>query len=148
MEKNENIEMITGDPKKAINKLSLPIIASMFLIFANSIIDSIWVAGLGAEPLAALGYTTPLFMIIVGFGNGLGAGGNSVISRFIGAENKSSANNAAIHNLILSLICYYNGTDARTYGSKQRNKLCYGLWIHHIFMYIRSFNASNCRRGI
>ena len=104
MEKNENIEMITGDPKKAINKLSLPIIASMFLIFANSIIDSIWVAGLGAEPLAALGYTTPLFMIIVGFGNGLGAGGNSVISRFIGAEDKSSANNAAIHNLILSAI--------------------------------------------
>ena len=76
----------------------------MFLIFANSIIDSIWVAGLGAEPLAALGYTTPLFMIIVGFGNGLGAGGNSVISRFIGAEDKSSANNAAIHNLILSAI--------------------------------------------
>ena len=104
MEKNENIEMITGDPKKAINKLSFPIIASMFLIFANSIIDSIWVAGLGAGPLAALGYTTPLFMIIVGFGNGLGAGGNSVISRFIGAEDKSSANNAAIHNLILSVI--------------------------------------------
>ena len=104
MEKNENIEMITGDPKKAINKLSLPIIASMFLIFANNIIDSIWVAGLGAEPLAALGYITPLFMIIVGFGNGLGAGGNSLISRYIGAEDRASANNAAIHNLILSII--------------------------------------------
>ena len=104
MEKNENIEMITGDPKKAINKLSIPIIASMFLIFANNIIDSIWVAGLGPEPLAALGYITPLFMILVGFGNGLGAGGNSLISRYIGAEDTASANNAAIHNLILSLI--------------------------------------------
>ena len=104
MEKNENIEMITGDPKKAINKLALPIIGSMFLIFANNIIDSIWVAGLGAEPLAALGYITPLFMILVGFGNGLGAGGNSLISRYIGAEDKTSANNAAIHNLILSFI--------------------------------------------
>lgn len=104
MEKNSNIEMITGDPKKAINKLSIPIIASMFLIFANNIIDSIWVAGLGAEPLAALGYITPLFMILVGFGNGLGAGGNSLISRYIGAEDKASANNAAIHNLILSII--------------------------------------------
>jgi len=104
MNKNSNIEMITGDPKKAINKLSFPIIASMFLIFANNIIDSIWVAGLGAEPLAALGYITPLFLIIVGFGNGLGAGGNSLISRYIGAENKQSANNAAIHNLILSII--------------------------------------------
>ena len=104
MEKNSNIEMITGDPKKAINKLAFPIIASMFLIFANSIIDSIWVAGLGAEPLAALGYITPLFMILVGFGNGLGAGGNSLISRCIGAGDKASANNAAIHNLILSFI--------------------------------------------
>ena len=104
MEKNSNIEMITGDPKKAINKLSLPIIASMFLIFANNIIDSIWVAGLGPEPLAALGYITPLFMILVGFGNGIGAGGNSLISRYIGAEDKVSANNAAIHNLILSVI--------------------------------------------
>ena len=104
MEKNENVEMITGDPKKAINKLSVPIIASMFLIFANNIIDSIWVAGLGPEPLAALGYVTPLFMIMVGFGNGLGAGGNSLISRYIGAENKKSANNAAIHNLILSAV--------------------------------------------
>ena len=104
MEKNSNIEMITGDPKKAINKLSIPIIASMFLIFANNIIDSIWVAGLGAEPLAALGYITPLFMILVGFGNGIGAGGNSLISRYIGAEVRVSANNAAIHNLILSVI--------------------------------------------
>ena len=85
MEKNSNIE-------------------SMFLIFANNIIDSIWVAGLGPEPLAALGYITPLFMILVGFGNGIGAGGNSLISRYIGAEDKVSANNAAIHNLILSVI--------------------------------------------
>ncbi len=104
MEKNSNIEMITGDPKKAINKLSIPIIASMFLIFANNIIDSIWVAGLGPEPLAALGYITPLFMVLVGFGNGIGAGGNSLISRYIGAEDRVSANNAAIHNLILSII--------------------------------------------
>ena len=104
MEKNSNIEMITGDPKKAINKLALPIIASMLLIMVNNIIDSIWVAGLGAEPLAALGYVTPLFMILIGIGNGIGAGGNSLISRYIGAENHKSANNAAIHNFILGVI--------------------------------------------
>ena len=104
MEKNSNIEMITGDPKKAINKLALPIIASMLLIMANNIIHSIWVAGLGAEPLAALGYVTPLFMILIGIGNGIGAGGNSLISRYIGAENHKSANNAAIHNFILGVI--------------------------------------------
>ena len=31
-EKNKNIEMITGDPKRAIRKLSLPMMLSMLLI--------------------------------------------------------------------------------------------------------------------
>ncbi|RAP52427.1 MAG: MATE family efflux transporter [Methanosphaera sp. rholeuAM270] len=101
---NTNIEMITGDPKRAINKLSWPIIASMILIFINNIIDSIWVAGLGPEPLAALGYITPLFMVLVGFGNGIGAGANSLISRYIGAKKKEEANNAALHSTILSIL--------------------------------------------
>lgn len=104
MEKNSNIELVTGDPKKAINKLAWPLIASMFLIFLNNIIDSIWVAGLGADPLAAIGYVTPLFMVLVGFGNGIGAGANSLISRYIGAENRKGANNAAIHSSILSIF--------------------------------------------
>ena len=104
MEMNENVEMITGDPKKAINKLAWPMITSMFLIFLNNIVDSIWVAGLGPAPLAALGYVTPLFMVLVGFGNGIGAGATSLISRYIGAEKRDEANNAAIHSAILSVI--------------------------------------------
>ncbi len=104
MEMNENVEMITGDPKKAINKLAWPMIASMFLIFLNNIVDSIWVAGLGPGPLAAIGYVTPLFMVLVGFGNGIGAGATSLISRYIGAEKRDEANNAAIHSAILSVI--------------------------------------------
>ena len=104
MEMNENVEMITGDPKKAINKLAWPLIASMLLIFLNNIIDSIWVAGLGPDPLAAIGYVTPLFMVLVGFGNGIGAGATSLISRYIGAEKRDDANNAAIHSAILSIV--------------------------------------------
>ena len=104
MEMNENVEMITGDPKKAINKLAWPLIASMFLIFLNNIIDSIWVAGLGPGSLAAIGYVTPLFMVLVGFGNGIGAGATSLISRYIGAEKRDDANNAAIHSAILSVV--------------------------------------------
>ena len=104
MEMNENVEMITGDPKKAINKLAWPLIASMRLIFLNNSIDSIWVAGLGPDPLAAIGYVTPLFMVLVGFGNGIGAGATSLISRYIGAEKRDDANNAAIHSAILSIV--------------------------------------------
>ena len=103
-EKSKNIEMITGDPKKAIIKLALPMMLSMLLIMLYNIADSIWVAGLGADALAAIGFITPLFMVLVGLGNGIGAGANSLIARYIGANNYKQANNAALHGIVLSII--------------------------------------------
>jgi len=102
--KSKNIEMITGDPKKAIIKLALPMMVSMLLIMMYNIADSIWVAGLGADALAAIGFITPLFMVLVGLGNGIGAGANSLIARNIGAGNRDGANNAGLHAIVLSII--------------------------------------------
>ena len=103
-EKSKNIEMITGDPKKAIVKLAIPMMVSMLLIMLYNIADSIWVAGLGADALAAVGFITPLFMVLVGLGNGIGAGANSLIARYIGADNYKQANNAGLHGILLSII--------------------------------------------
>ena len=83
MEINKNIESIIGDPKKAINRLAYPTILSMLLMYANNLIDSMWVSGLGSGPLAALGFMSPLYLVIIGFGVGIGAGANSLISRLI-----------------------------------------------------------------
>jgi len=80
MQKTEDIDLIVNHPKKAINKLALPIIISNLFIVLNNIIDGIWVAGLGSDPLAAVGFVTPLFLAFVGFANGLGAGANSLIA--------------------------------------------------------------------
>lgn len=102
--KNSNIELIKGDYKVAIKKLAWPMMVSMFLIMAYNLADSIWVAGLGADALAAIGFITPLFMILVGLGNGIGAGANSLIARYIGAENKAQADNTALHSLLLTII--------------------------------------------
>ena len=104
MQLNENIEAIIGDPKKAIKRLAYPTILSMLLMYANNLIDSMWVAGLGAEPLAALGFMSPLFLVIMGFGVGIGAGANSLISRYIGAERYDDSNNVAMHSIILGII--------------------------------------------
>ena len=101
---NNRVSMITGDPKKAIRTLSMPMILSMLLMMVYNLADSIWVAGLGPNSLAALGFVTPLFMMVIGLGNGLGAGANSLISRCIGAKNKKGSDNAAIHSIILTLL--------------------------------------------
>ncbi|MDO5826496.1 MAG: MATE family efflux transporter, partial [Methanosphaera sp.] len=70
----------------------------------NNIIDRIWVAGLGTDVLAAIGFVSPLFMIIVGIGSGLGAGSNSAISRFIGSKQKDNAQNSALHAILIVTI--------------------------------------------
>lgn len=104
MEENENIEILRGDPKKALLKLALPMVFALLLISFNNIIDRIWVAGLGTDVLAAIGFVSPLFMIIVGIGNGLGAGSNSAISRFIGSKQKDNAENSALHSVLIVAI--------------------------------------------
>jgi Na+-driven multidrug efflux pump len=86
MKKTEGVSIVTGDPKRAILKLSGPMIVAMLLMSIYNLIDAVWVAGLGGDALAAIGFATPVFMIIVGLGSGLGAGATSAISRCIGAK--------------------------------------------------------------
>jgi putative MATE family efflux protein len=100
----EGIALLTGDPKKAIIRLSGPMIAAMLLMSTYNIVNAIWVAGLGSDALAAVGFVTPLFMILIGLSNGLGAGAASLISRRIGAKDKTGADNAAVHALLFVLI--------------------------------------------
>lgn len=101
MQTNDNIETIVGNPRKAINTLAFPTIFSMLLMFLNNLIDSFWVSGINADALAALGFISPLYLVIIGLGSGVGAGANSLISRYVGAERFDNANNAVVHALIL-----------------------------------------------
>ncbi|MCK9579960.1 MAG: MATE family efflux transporter [Methanoregula sp.] len=98
------IALLMGDPKKAIIKLSGPMIAAMLLMSTYNIVNAIWVAGLGSDALAAVGFVTPLFMILIGLSNGLGAGAASLISRRIGAKDKVGADNAAVHALLFVVV--------------------------------------------
>jgi putative MATE family efflux protein len=100
----EGVSLLTGDPKRAIIRLSGPMIVAMFLMSTYNIVNAIWVAGLGPDALAAVGFVTPLFMILIGLSNGLGAGVASVISRRIGANDKAGADNAAVHALLLVIV--------------------------------------------
>lgn len=100
----KNMELIVKNPKKAINKLSVPIILSNLFMMLNNMIDTIWVAGLGPNAIAGVGFVSPIYVAFIGLANGLGAGANSLIGRCIGAKKYESAENSAIHSIILSII--------------------------------------------
>lgn len=104
MQDNSNIESITGNPRSAINRLAFPTIFSLLLTFLNNLIDSFWVSGINADALAALGFISPLYLVIIGLGTGVGAGTNSLISRYVGEGRFEDANNAVIHSFILMVI--------------------------------------------
>ncbi len=98
------VKILQGDPKKAIIKLSIPMIIAMSIQTIYTLIDTYWVSGLGADALAAMGFVFPFFFISMAISNGIGIGGGSAISRRIGAQDKAGADNAALHTIIITVL--------------------------------------------
>jgi putative MATE family efflux protein len=68
-----------------------------------NIVNAFWVAGLGADALAAVGFFFPFFFMMVAIATGIGMGGGSAISRRIGANDRRGAENVASHTLLLTV---------------------------------------------
>ena len=101
---SNSVDLMLYDPKKALIKMSIPLIISLLITSFYNLIDAAWVSGLGADALAGVGFFTPVFMILVGFGNGLGSGAAFAISKYLGEDNKFKADNASVHSIILDIV--------------------------------------------
>lgn len=100
----KGVRTLLGDPKKAIRKISGPMIIAMLVQTLYNIVDGIWVSGLGSDDLAAVGLFFPVFMIVLSLAAGISVGGSSAISRKIGAKDKQQADSAAIHTLFMGIL--------------------------------------------
>ena len=98
------VRTLTGDPKKAIISLSIPMMLAMSIQVIYNLVDAIWVSGLGADALSAVGFFFPFMFLIMGLSNGIGIGASSAISRRIGAKDKDGADAVSIHALLLTLL--------------------------------------------
>ena len=104
MEQTEGVKTLLGDPKKALIKLSIPMIIAMSVHTIYNLVDALWVSGLGADALAAVGFVYPLFFMALALATGLGVGAGSALSRMIGANNKQGADMVTAHAFILMII--------------------------------------------
>jgi len=100
----EGVKILLGNPKKAIRKLALPMIVGLSAQMVYNIVDAIWVSGLGADALAAVGFFFPFFFLLMALATGISVGASSAISRKIGSRNKRDADSVAIHSLIIGGI--------------------------------------------
>jgi putative MATE family efflux protein len=101
---SNSVDLMLQNPKKALIGMSIPLIISLLITSFYNLIDAAWVSGLGADALAGVGFFTPIFMILIGFGNGLGSGAAFAISKYLGEDNKQKADNASIHSIIIDII--------------------------------------------
>ncbi|MDH4209887.1 MAG: MATE family efflux transporter [candidate division WOR-3 bacterium] len=104
LRQTEGVKTLLGNPKKAIIKLSIPMIVAMSVQTIYSFVDAIWVSGLGPDALSAVGFFFPFFFMIIALATGLGVGGAAAVSRRIGAQDKPGADSVAAHSMVLLLV--------------------------------------------
>ena len=100
----KGVQTLLGNPKKAIIKLSIPMIIALSLNSLYNLVDRFWVSGLGDDALAATGFFMPFFFLAMAVATGIGIGGSAVASRRIGAKDKKGAESSALNTLLFSLI--------------------------------------------
>lgn len=114
---SKGVKTLLGDPKKAIIKLSVPMIIAMSAHTLYNLADGLWVSGfgqdiftnetvadVGPDALTAVGFVLPFFMMLYAISTGIGVGGSAALSRKIGEKDKEGADNVAIHSLIFTMV--------------------------------------------
>ena len=102
---NEKIDLVSL-PKKSFWKLNVPIIAFCLFDAIYGIVDMAWIAQISLQASFALGVSIPFVSLIFSFGDSIGQGTNSIMSRFIGAGDYESAYNAMIHGILIANIIW------------------------------------------
>lgn len=71
---------------KAVAQMAVPTMLSMLVVVLYNMVDTFFVGQTGdANQVAAVSVATPVFLILMAFGNMFGIGGSSLISRLLGA---------------------------------------------------------------
>ena len=103
---NEKIDMVSL-PKKSFWHLSIPIIAFCIFDAIYGIVDLAWVSQINVHASFAVSVSIPFVTLIFSFGDSIGQGANSMMSRFMGVDDYESAYNTLIHGIILTNIIWF-----------------------------------------
>lgn len=101
---NSNLELIEKNPKKAIGRLTIPILILNFIITMYNIIDGIWISGISHEAIVAVATLIPLYSILLGISSGIGVGTTSTVGYYTGANDRKNAILACKNAILLFFI--------------------------------------------
>lgn len=97
-------KMGTMPMPKLMITMSLPIMISMLVQALYNIVDSMFVARLSQDALAAVSLCYPVQTIMIAIACGTGVGFNTLLSRCFGEKNAQKANQVVLHGLMIALV--------------------------------------------
>lgn len=96
--------MLNKSVGRLLLKLSFPAMVGMFSYSLFSLVDTFFIARLGAQALAAITLTIPIQVLITSLASATGVGLTSLISRTLGQGDIKFADNVAWHGLFIGII--------------------------------------------
>ena len=114
-ESESRLSSFLENPHKALWKLAIPIMFGMGIHTLYNLIDMIFIGRLGGDAIAGIAFNMPIFFLMLGLTMGLGSGVTASIARFIGNNDKVSADNSAEHALAIAGIIALVFTTAGLY---------------------------------
>ena len=102
--RERELRMGTEKIPKLLMSMALPAIISMTVQACYNIVDSIFVAQIGENALAAVSLAFPIQMIVVALSVGMGVGINSGIARRLGERRTEEAVYISEHGFLLAAI--------------------------------------------
>ena len=80
-------DLTQGDIAKNLYSMAMPMVGGLLATMSFNVVDTLFVAGLGKQALAALSFTFPVVMLVISLSIGLGAGTTSAVSVAVGEKD-------------------------------------------------------------
>lgn len=97
-------DLLSGDIKKHMIRLAIPNIGGMLAIILFNITDTFFISRLGVKPLAAMGFTFPVVMVVGAISSGISMGAGSILARAMGQNNRHLMARIATDGILLSML--------------------------------------------
>lgn len=96
-------KLTRGSVGGALFRMAVPMLGGTFAMNAFNLTDTWFVSQLGTVPLAAMGFSFPVVMLLMCIVRGVGTGGTAVVSHALGQGDVTRARQVTTHTLILAL---------------------------------------------
>ena len=104
MAESKDLEIMLGEPRRAIRAMMVPFLISLLVIQVNIFADTFWVSGLGVDAVSGMTTAVPIYSIFTSIGIGLSVGVTATIAFRLGRKEKDAADRIAGAAIFHSIV--------------------------------------------